>query len=135
MGGRSWTEREDATLRAYASLGVRKVSALLREECGSRRSEYAIQCRASRIGVSLFRHGACTCGRLSRKLNAEGLCPVCAARKSASAAQMRAYLMEATRITKEDGDAISKARREGAAARKRCSSMRRKGEDDKAHDK
>lgn len=120
MGGRSWTEREDAVIRGYASLGVRKVVNQLREECRSQRTEQAVQCRASRLGVSLFKHGTCPwCGRWTRRLDPmTGLCAICAARKARDANYGRLALVERTKLTKEDDDALSKARRDSGRIRK-----------------
>lgn len=120
MGGRSWTAGEDAVIRDYASLGVRKVVKQLRDECKSQRSEQAVQCRASRLGVSLLAHGACPwCGRWTRRLDpATGLCAVCAARKARDANYSRLALLERSATTKEDSDAIAKARRESGRVRK-----------------
>lgn len=120
MGGRSWTAREDAAIRDYASLGARKVVERLRAECGSRRSEQAVQCRASRLGVSLLAHGACpACGSWTRRLDPmTGLCAVCAARRTRDAGYDRLAIAERTRTTKEDSDALKDARRESGRLRK-----------------
>ena len=120
-----WTEREREVLAESANLGWRGVRKALRSECGTNRSEWGIKQEAHRLGVSLVRYGACACGKLSRDLNADGLCPVCAARATARAAWNRAELLKRTRVTKEEKDAIEDARRSAAAARSRCRNVRR----------
>ena len=117
---RRWTEREDRIIRENASQGVRMCVRQLREE-GFRRSASAVQHRASRMNVSLFRHFACPmCGREVRELTQKGYCPICSARESAvPARKQQAALMEKTRFTKEDEDELIRARRDAVARRQR----------------
>lgn len=127
MGGRAWTDREDAVIRHYASMGVREVVRRLRAECRSQRSEQAVQCRASRLGVSLFRHGVCPgCGRWTRRLDsATGLCALCCARRCRDGNYDRLALMERTAQSREDTDALTDARRESGKLRKAIHDRRR----------
>lgn len=118
MPGRRWTDEEDGVLAAYASMGAPEVSRRLRAECGSRRSVQSVQCRASRLGVSLFEHGVCgECGAWTRSRRADGLCPVCAARKSGAASRERVEAMMKVKLGKDQIDAIVRESRDAAAAR------------------
>lgn len=122
MGGRAWTEREDAVIRECASFGAGKIARQLKEQCGSRRTKSAVQRRASRIGVSLFKHAACPrCGRWSRWTDPiTGFCATCNALQSAEPANaQRAEIARKTLITEEDAAATVEARRYAAKMRKR----------------
>lgn len=118
MPGRRWTREEDDVLAGYASLGAEEVTRRLRAECGSRRSVQSVQCRASRLGVSLFEHGVCgECGAWTRGRRADGLCPVCAARRSGKASRERVKAMMSVKLGKDEIDAINRESRDAAAAR------------------
>jgi len=50
---RTWTEREDAIIRAYyRRVPTRELTVVLNRECKRERSPHAVQCRAQIIGVT-----------------------------------------------------------------------------------
>lgn len=123
MGGRSWTMEEMRVLRECAGDGAAKVVSQLRNRCGSRRTQCAVQMQASRMGVSLWRRYECTgCGRVCRKdfwVPAKRLCKLCAAKDSGGPLPSRAELMAAAKVTAEDERALADARRNAGKMRQR----------------
>lgn len=110
--GKAWTKAEDKVLREYAHTGVHGVARRLKSTCGTRRTPASIQCRASRLGVTLYKHAVCPrCGRVVRRLApVKGVCPICAAYEP-TANQQRAELARAAEPTREDAQALREARR------------------------
>ena len=94
---------------------------------GVRRTDVSIQKKASQLGVSLCRHEACpSCGREVRRLvRGTGLCEVCNERHRASAREQMADIMRRTEPTKEDADALRRAKRARWRAQKGCERARR----------
>ena len=79
---RRWTREEDNVIRAYGHMGAAKVVRLLALRLGSRRTQKAVERRASRIGASLVEYEVCVgCGRRVRRAWPDGLCDVCHERR------------------------------------------------------
>lgn len=116
--GKAWTKAEDKVLREFAHTGVHGVARRLKSTCGTRRTAAAIQCRASRLGVTLYKHAVCPrCGRKVKKLvPVKGLCLICAAYEP-TANQKRAEIAKAVEPSEEDRQALVEARRYQARQR------------------
>lgn len=123
----AWTTEQVRILKRHAPQGVRGVRRAL-ARAGVRRTDASIQHKASQLGVSLLEHRTCPgCGREVRRLvGTSGLCEVCNERRRASAREQMADIMRRTEPTKEDADALRRARRAHDRARKRCERARRK---------
>lgn len=109
---RRWNEREDRLIRMFASEGAVRIAQEIAEQVGSDRSPHAIECRASRIGVSLLTLEQCPmCGRWQWKLRPSGLCPVCHQKELLERTIERgARLRSASEDTSAEEDAIKRER-------------------------
>lgn len=98
---RRWTREEDAVIRMFGNQGAAQVSKLLYLNLGARRTQKAVECRASRIGASLVEFDTCiSCGRRVRRLWPDGYCDVCHERRLLEATKARMSALK-----ERDGDA------------------------------
>lgn len=101
-------------------MGAQKCALLIRKKTGVARTPYAVQCRASRIGVSLFVFETCPgCGRLVKKLRQTGFCDVCHERRAAEPRLGLSSKMRAVHKTPEDEAREKEAIRDNWRGRKR----------------
>lgn len=115
-----WTKGQDAILREFGYLGARKCAQMIRRKTGVTRTVYAVQRRASRIGVSLFEHETCPgCGRLVKRLRQTGFCDVCHERRASEPRLGMAQKMRAVEMNAEDAEKYQAAVRENWKARQR----------------
>lgn len=78
----AWTTGQDRLLFDEGHKGVVEVQRQLESKFGVKRTQQAIQRRASRIGASLSKYEICpSCGmRIDHLVRGTGLCPVCSER-------------------------------------------------------
>ena len=117
-----WTPDEDRLLRKYAHKGPDAVSREIRRQLGINRTKYAVQCHASRIGVSLMVVGLLVecpeCHReFGRLVPSTGMCRECTIRDT------NRRLKERKRKAQENhadthSPAVKAIERENAALRK-----------------
>lgn len=123
-----WTTRQEEIVRERGYMGAHAVRQAIARECGVVRSIRSIECKASRIHVSLHVEQVCPeCGVVGLRLNRQsGLCPRCTELMHLNEEIAFNEILERERAAATNEEEIAGIRRERDKMRQRNSRLCRK---------